>query len=162
MTVLVRRGKGKKDRVVPLGRRALAWLDQYLAVARPRLARRVETPLLFVSKNGHRLHANQLSKIVRDYLRGAGVNKPGAAHLFRHTTATLMLEAGADVRYIQALLGHSRLSTTAIYAHVSISKLREVHERTHPVRLPDAPQSPASEHPAHDDDGDDLLWVPIA
>jgi integrase/recombinase XerD len=165
MTVLVRRGKGKKDRVVPLGRRALAWLDQYLAVARPRLARRVETPLLFVSKNGHRLHANQLSKIVRDYLRGAGVNKPGAAHLFRHTTATLMLEAGADVRYIQALLGHSKLSTTAIYANVSIVKLREVHERTHPARLfrlPDAPQAPASEHPADDDDDEDLLWVPIA
>jgi len=165
MTVLVRRGKGKKDRVVPLGRRALAWLDQYLAVARPRLARRVETPLLFVSKNGHRLHANQLSKIVRDYLRGAGVNKPGAAHLFRHTTATLMLEAGADVRYVQALLGHAKLSTTAIYTHVSITKLREVHERTHPARLfrlPDAPQSPASEHPADDDDDEDLLWVPIA
>ena len=79
MTVLVRRGKGKKDRVVPLGRRALAWLDQYLAVARPRLAGHAETPLLFVSKNGHRLHANQLSKIVRDYLRGAGINKPGAS-----------------------------------------------------------------------------------
>jgi len=165
MTVLVCRGKGKKDRVVPLGRRALAWLDTYLAAARPRLAGHAETPLLFVSKNGHRLHANQLSKIVRDYLRGAGINKPGAAHLFRNTTATLMLEAGADVRYIQALLGHSKLSTTAIYANVSIVKLREVHERTHPARLfrlPDAPRAPASEHPADDDDGDDLLWVPIA
>ncbi|MEK7751566.1 MAG: tyrosine-type recombinase/integrase [Acidobacteriota bacterium] len=104
-TLLVRRGKGKKDRFVPIGARALAWIDKYLAEARPLLARRAETPLLFVSKNGHRLHGNQLSKIVRDYLRGAGIAKPGACHLFRHTTATLMLEAGADVRYIQALLG---------------------------------------------------------
>ncbi len=77
--------------------------------------RRGETPLLFVSRKGHRLHGNQLSKLVRDYLRGAGIAKPGAAHLLRYTTATLMLDAGADVRDIQALLGHSKLSTTAIY-----------------------------------------------
>ncbi|MBM4001555.1 MAG: hypothetical protein FJ297_18815, partial [Planctomycetes bacterium] len=67
------------------------------------LARRAVTPLLFVSRNGHRPHANPLAQIVRAYLRGAGVAKPGACHLFRHTAATLMLEGGADVRYIQAL-----------------------------------------------------------
>ena len=190
-TLLVRRGKGLKDRFVPIGERALAWLDKYLAEARPQLVRRQETPLLFVSKNGHRLHANQLSKIVRDYLRAAGIAKPGACHLFRHTTATLMLEAGADVRYIQALLGHTRLSTTQIYTHVSIAKLREVHERTHPARLyrdpasalagepvtPPAPPEPASSVPevvplnaptasdpanAADDADEDLPWVPIA
>ena len=190
-TLLVRRGKGMKDRFVPIGERALAWLDKYLAEARPQLVRRQETPLLFVSKNGHRLHANQLSKIVRDYLRAAGIAKPGACHLFRHTTATLMLEAGADVRYIQALLGHTRLSTTQIYTHVSIAKLREVHERTHPARLyrdpasalagepvtPPAPPEPASSVPevvplnaptasdpanAADDADEDLPWVPIA
>ena len=190
-TLLVRRGKGLKDRFVPIGERALAWLDKYLAEARPQLVRRQETPLLFVSKNGHRLHANQLSKIVRDYLRAADIAKPGACHLFRHTTATLMLEAGADVRYIQALLGHTRLSTTQIYTHVSIAKLREVHERTHPARLyrdpasalpgepvaPPAPPEPATSvrksnplnappasDPANaaDDADDDRPWVPIA
>ncbi len=181
-TLLVRRGKGPKDRFVPIGERALAWLDKYLAEARPQLVRRQETPLLFVSKNGHRLHANQLSKIVRDYLCAADIAKPGACHLFRHTTATLMLEAGADVRYIQALLGHTRLSTTQIYTHVSIAKLREVHERTHPARLyrdpasvlpgepvtPPAPPEPASSLPepdagiAGDDADDDHPWVPIA
>ena len=162
-TLLVRSGKGKKDRFVPIGARALAWIDKYLAEARPLLAHRAETPLVFVSKNGHRLHANQLSKIVRDYLRAAGIAKPGACHLFRHTTATLMLEAGADVRYIQALLGHTRLSTTQIYTHVSITKLREVHQRTHPARLfrlPGAPQPPATDHPDADDDN--LEWVPVA
>ena len=181
-TLLVRRGKGLKDRFVPIGARALAWLDKYLAEARPPLVRRQETPLLFVSKNGHRLHANQLSKIVRDYLRAVGIAKPGACHLFRHTTATLMLEAGADVRYIQALLGHTRLSTTQIYTHVSITKLREVHERTHPARLLRAPGSALPAEPAQptlpvpstsapgpvnpanagDDADDDLPWVPIA
>jgi integrase/recombinase XerD len=146
-TLLVRRGKGLKDRFVPIGARALAWLDKYLAEARPRLARRVQTPLVFVSQHGRRLHANQLSKIVRDYLRAAGIAKPGACHLFRHTTATLMLEAGADVRYIQALLGHTRLSTTQIYTHVSITKLREVHERTHPARLYRDPGSSVAGEP---------------
>ena len=115
MTLLVRSGKGKKDRYVPIGQRALAWIDKYLAKARPLPARRAETPLVFVSRNGHPLHANQLSKIVRDYLRGAGIDKPGACHLFRHATATFMLEAGADVRYIQALLGHTKLVHHAIY-----------------------------------------------
>lgn len=167
---------------MPIGERALAWLDKYLAEARPLLTRRQETPLLFVSKNGHRLHANQLSKIVRDYLRAADIAKPGACHLFRHTTATLLLEAGADVRYIQALLGHTRLSTTQIYTHVSIAKLREVHERTHPARLyrdpasalagepvtPPAPPESASSLPepdsgsAEEDEDDEHPWVPIA
>ena len=84
---------------------------------------------------------------MRDYLRAAGIAKPGACHLFRHTTATLMLEAGADVRYIQALLGHTRLSTTQIYTHVSIAKLREVHERTHPARLYREPGSALAGEP---------------
>ncbi len=130
--------RGRKIAACPSAS-TLAWLDKYLAEARPRSARHADSPLLFVSRNGHPLHPNQLSKIVRQYLLGAGIDKPGAAHLFRHTTATLMLDAGADVRHIQALLGHAKLSTTAIYTHVSIAKLREVHERTHPA----APVPPA-------------------
>jgi len=134
------------------------------------LARRAVTPLLFVSRNGHRPHANPLAQIVRAYLRGAGVAKPGACHLFRHTAATLMLEGGADVRYIQALLGHTRLSTTQIYTHVSITKLREVHERTHPARLFREPGSPLDAEPACTADppiacdgaDDDPPWIPIA
>ena len=101
-----RRAGPRVDRQVP-GRSAAA------------LGARAETPLVFVSKNGHRLHANQLSKIVRDYLRAAGIAKPGACHLFRHTTATLMLEAGADVRYIQALSGpHAPLHDADLHARL--------------------------------------------
>jgi hypothetical protein len=88
------------------------------------------------------MHPNQLSALVRGYLEQAGVAKPGACHLFRHTSATLMLEAGADVRYIQAMLGHVSLATTQIYTHVSIQKLREVHEKTHPARLYRTPADP--------------------
>ena len=83
-TVLVRRGKGKKDRFVPIGARALAWIDKYLAEARPQLLAGRTTPLLFVTNTGQRIHANQLSAQVRKYLRQAGIAKPGACHLFRH------------------------------------------------------------------------------
>ena len=81
-TLLVRLGKGKKDRFVPIGQRALAWLDKYLAEARPLFAHHAETPLVFVSKNGHRLHANHLSKIVRDYLHGAGDRQAGQRAIY--------------------------------------------------------------------------------
>jgi len=153
LTVLVRRGKGNKDRFVPIGARAMAWLAKYLAEARPALLGDVATPYLFVTATGRRLTANQLSATVRDYLEKAGVAKPGACHLFRHTMATLMLEGGADVRYIQAMLGHVSLATTQVYTHVTITKLREVHERTHPARL-FRPAAPAPQHadsaaPAH-------------
>jgi integrase/recombinase XerD len=74
---------------------------------------------------------------VRTYIEKSGVNKQGRCHLFRHTMATLMLENGADIRYIQQMLGHARLSTTEIYTHVSILKLQQVHALTHPARMPD-------------------------
>jgi integrase/recombinase XerD len=135
LTLLVRLGKGRKDRVTPLGARALAWIDKYLAEARPSLARQGSACHLFLTKTGRPIHPNHLSARVRSYLERAGVAKPGACHLFRHTAATLMLEGGADVRYIQAMLGHSSLATTQIYTHVSIGKLRQVHEQTHPGRL---------------------------
>ena len=149
LTVLVRRGKGNKDRFVPIGARALAWLGKYLAEARPALLGEVSTPNLFVTRTGRRMTPNQLSATVRDYLEKAGVAKQGACHLFRHTAATLMLEGGADVRYIQAMLGHVSLATTQIYTHVTIAKLREVHERTHPARL----YRPAGEGAEHRDSG---------
>ena len=166
--LLVRQGKGHKDRFVPIGQRALGWIDRYLREARPRLTDDPRQGLLFVTLTGRRMHPNQLSGLVRHLLREAGIAKAGACHLFRHAVATLMLHGGADIRYIQALLGHESLATTQVYAHVAIGKLCEVHARTHPaelVRVPEPDPDPAAPTTGHDlpDDHDDpdFPWVPI-
>ena len=132
--VLVRLGKGNKDRFAPIGERALAWIDKYLNEVRPKLLQDPVQPLLFITGKGRPIHPNGLSARVRGYMNGAGVTKRGACHLFRHSAATLMLDRGADIRHIQAILGHESLCTTQIYTHVSIGKLCEVHARTHPGR----------------------------
>ena len=139
--VLVRCGKGKKDRFVPIGPRALAWIDKYLAEVRPQLVQGESTPVLFLTRTPRHMHPNHLSALVRRYFEAAGLDYAGACHLFRHCAATLMLENGADIRFLQAMLGHDSLRTTQIYAHVSIAKLSEVHRRTHPAPLA-APQQP--------------------
>ena len=82
---------------------------------------------------GKPLSRNYLSWVARRYVLAANVAKGGACHIFRHTMATLMLEGGADIRYIQAMLGHKRLNTTQIYTHVSIRMLQQVHAATHPA-----------------------------
>ena len=133
--VLIRKGKGNKDRYAPIGKRALAWIDRYLKEARPRLVHDTSQTLLFVTIQGGPMHPNNVSSLVRRWMREAGIQKAGACHLFRHTAASLMLDAGADVRHLQAILGHENLSTTQIYTHVSIGKLCQVHARTHPGRL---------------------------
>lgn len=130
--VFVREGKGRKDRVVPLGERAAAWLDKYLVEARPQLLS-VETEALFVNDYGEPLPRDWLAGKVKRHMRGAGIDRPGATHLFRHACATHMLENGADVRYIQEMLGHASLTTTEIYTHVSIDKLQRIHAATHPA-----------------------------
>ena len=131
--LLVRAGKGKKDRVVPLGERAQVWLERYLERGRPRLLVGHDDGTVFLSSLGRRFEAAEsISTMVRKHMDRAGIGKPGCCHLFRHTMATLMLEGGADTRYVQQMLGHSSLQTTQIYTHVSIRKLQEVHQRTHP------------------------------
>lgn len=131
-TLFVRQGKGRKDRMVPIGTRALAWLDGYLVEARPRLVVDPDPAWLFLTSDGTVFSLDRLTQLARDYVTGSGVGKQGACHLFRHTMATLMLEGGADIRYIQAMLGHAELSTTQIYTQVSIRTLQAVHEATHP------------------------------
>ena len=130
----VRHGKGNRQRVVPLGSRAIAWLDKYLTEARPELLA-ADTQALFVSDYGQPMRADQIDDKVRRYMQLAGIHKGGATHLLRHACATHMLEGGADIRFIQAMLGHTSLETTEIYTHVSIDKLIEVHRATHPSRL---------------------------
>jgi len=130
--VFVREGKGKKDRVVPIGERALHWVVRYLDELRGRLARLPDEGVLFLNKLGKAMSDDNLSYMAGQYVGAAGLGKKGSCHLFRHTMATLMLEGGADIRYIQEMLGHARLETTQIYTKVSIRKLKEVYERTHP------------------------------
>jgi integrase/recombinase XerD len=131
-TVFVRLGKGKKDRIVPIGERALAWAAKYLYEARPRIVVEPDCGRLFLSREGGPVAPATLTELVGEYVLAAGVGKSGACHLFRHTMATLMLEGGADVRFIQEMLGHANLQTTQIYTRVSIQKLKAIHDATHP------------------------------
>lgn len=133
-TVLIRQGKGKKDRMVPLGVRAFAWVGKYLEEARPRLLGGVDDGTVFLGNAGLPLATDYLSELVRGYIDRAEIGKRGSCHLFRHTCATLMLEGGADIRFIQQLLGHANVNTTQVYTQVSIRQLQEVHSRTHPGR----------------------------
>jgi len=141
-TVFVRQGKGAKDRVVPIGERACRWVERYLFQVRPDLVDVDDDGTLFLAKHGEGMQAKQLSVIVRNVIGRANLERfadthPNAAcHLLRHACATHMLENGADIRYIQALLGHADLSTTEVYTRVSIQQLKAVHDRTHPARLP--------------------------
>jgi integrase/recombinase XerD len=130
----VRHGKGGRERVVPLGERAMAWLDKYLIEARPELLAH-DTTALFLNDYGEGVHADYISGKVKRHMAFAGVDKIGSAHLLRHACATHMLEGGADIRFIQEMLGHANLETTEIYTHVSIDKLIAVHASTHPSRL---------------------------
>ena len=130
-TVLVR-GKGKKDRMIPMGVRAFAWVMRYIEEARPRLVVAGDDGTVFLTNLGTPFERGRLTQLVRDYIDAAETGKRGACHLFRHTCATLMHEGGADIRFIQQLLGHAELSTTQIYTQVSIRMLKEVHTRTHP------------------------------
>jgi len=132
-TLMVRQGKGRKDRLVPLGARACAWLRRYLREVRPELIG-PETATLFLTDYGEAFEKNRLSDLVKGYMLAAGIPH-GNCHAFRHAMATHMLEAGADIRYIQVMLGHSQLSTTEIYTHVAIAQLQAVHTLTHPARL---------------------------
>lgn len=134
-TLMVRKGKGGKDRLIPIGERALRWTDRYLREVRPQLVAHGSDTTLFLTDHGQPFVNNRLSDLVKSYLERCDIDKPGACHLFRHTMATLMLENGADLRYIQVMLGHARLETTTIYTQVAIRKLKEVYERTHPARM---------------------------
>jgi len=131
----VRQGKGGRDRVVPIGDRAAAWLTRYVDEIRAQLAREPDDGTLFLTDYGEPFGKNRLGDLVRRYLDWAGIAVPGSCHLLRHACATHMLEGGADIRFIQMLLGHADLSSTQIYTQVSILKLKEIHAATHPARL---------------------------
>ena len=130
--VLIREGKGRKDRLIPMGERALHWVERYLQEARPQLAWNQAEATVFLGREGLPMNPMWLSTTVARYVERAELGKKGGCHLFRHTMATLMLEGGADIRFIQAMLGHAELSTTQIYTQVAIRQLQKVHASTHP------------------------------
>lgn len=132
-TLRVRKGKGGKDRVVPIGERAAHWLARYGAEVRPRLLINVREQALFLTSYGTAFNPDVLSRQVASTLKKAGLARAGSCHLLRHTCATHMLEGGADIRFIQQLLGHEKLETTAIYTEVTITQLQAVHDRCHPA-----------------------------
>lgn len=122
-------GKGRRERLVPVGRPALATLQRYLSSGRPALARSPQSAL-FLNRRGGRLSIRGLRRIIERYLRAV---RPGATpHTLRHTFATHLLEGGADLRSVQEMLGHRSLSSTQVYTHVTGQRLREIHRRFHP------------------------------
>ena len=133
--IAVRQGKGNKDRFVPIGERALVWVEKYLDDVRPQHTLPSSPDNVFLDETGKVLDPHKVSRAVKKHVKQSGIDKVGSCHLFRHTMATLMLENGADIRFIQQMLGHSQLSTTEIYTHVAIHKLKEIHTLTHPARL---------------------------
>jgi integrase/recombinase XerD len=110
-------------------------VQKYLNEVRPLYENEKSSKALFLTTFGSPFSVEGMGKHIRDYINKAGVEKEGSCHLFRHTMATLMLDNGADIRYIQEILGHAYLSTTQVYTQISIEKLKEIHRATHPAGL---------------------------
>jgi integrase/recombinase XerD len=134
--LLVRDGKGKRDRVVPLTGRAARVLALYLRKSRPVLVRRQTPGALFLARGGRRLQRQSIERLVRVHSRSAGIEARVTPHALRHACATHLLRGGADVRHVQALLGHRNLNTTARYTRVEASDLRAMIEQAHPRERP--------------------------
>jgi integrase/recombinase XerD len=130
--LLINQGKGKKDRVVPIGKIACRYLENYIKSVRPELIKDPYDNHLFLSIRGGKLSHTALWELVKKYARQAKIKKNIHCHTFRHSCATHMLRNKADIRAIQELLGHASLNSTQVYTHVSITDLKEVHSRCHP------------------------------
>jgi integrase/recombinase XerD len=130
--IRINQGKGKKDRVVPIGKIACRYLENYIKAVRPSLIRDPYNNHLFLSLKGSKLSKNMVWTIVKNCVKKAKIKKTVSPHTFRHTCATLMLRNNANVRHIQELLGHASLDSTQVYARVSIVDLKAIHARCHP------------------------------
>lgn len=133
-TLMVREGKYQKDRLLPIGERALKWIERYRLDVRDHYVTGHDNGVLFLTDTGEPFKRGTLSNRIKRYIIKAGLDVQGSCHLFRHAMATHMLENGADIRYIQTMLGHADLSTTQIYTQVSIEKLKQIHAATHPAQ----------------------------
>ncbi len=129
----VRKGKGRKQRVLPLGKNAALSLKEYLQEIRPRYARKNRKERsLFLDRSGQSLSKGAIRQAIRKYRLAAKINKPVSPHTFRRSCATHLLQQGADIRYIQKLLGHSSLKTTQMYTKVMPVEVKKTHDQTHP------------------------------
>jgi integrase/recombinase XerD len=129
---LIASGKGRKQRIIPLGETALRKLGVYLASARPRLVKNRRPEEVFLNRSGRKLTRQACWKLLRKYAQQAGIRRSISPHMLRHSFATHLLERGADLRSIQVLLGHTDLSTTQIYTQVTKTRLKDLHQRLHP------------------------------
>lgn len=125
-------GKGNKERVVPLGKKAVAALERYLTAGRPNLVTAKSPAAVFLTRRGTPFAAVTLWLRIKQRVRRAGIKRNVTPHMLRHSFATHLLENGADLRVIQELLGHANISTTEVYTHVTGNRLREVHQKFHP------------------------------
>ena len=130
--MLVARGKGSKERIVPIGRAAVARLRRYLDQGRPRLVGLEDEAHMFVNVRGRSLSRQGLYKIVQRHARSAGLESQMSPHTLRHTFATHLLAGGCDLRSLQEMLGHADIGTTQIYTHLSDERLRDVYFDAHP------------------------------
>jgi integrase/recombinase XerD len=145
--ILVNQGKGKKDRYVPIGERVAAWLRKYIAESRPQLAIEPDDLSVFLTTDGEPFSRDHLTYVVKERIDQAKIGKGGACHLLRHCMATHMHENGADIRFIQQILGHEDIKTTQIYTQVALRALQQVYAATHPtafIEPGNAPSMPAA------------------
>ncbi len=125
-------GKGSKERMVPVGQKAIEWVTRYLTDVRPRLCKGRSQGVLFLNRRGQPMSRMGFWRILRRYVQMAGIEKKVSPHTLRHSFATHLLEGGADLRAVQEMLGHTDISTTQIYTHIDREYLKEVHRTFHP------------------------------
>lgn len=125
-------GKGSKERIIPIGRKACFALEKYLSTARKRLLKKSDSSHLFVSRLGRKMSRQSVWKLIKYYAQKAKINKTIKPHTLRHSFATHLLEHGADLRSVQEMLGHADISTTQIYTHIDKDRLRTIHKQFHP------------------------------
>ena len=125
-------GKGNKERVIPLGKKAVSSITRYIQQSRPKLLKGKDSEFLFLNRSGKRISRQSLWKLIKKYARSARIKKPVRPHILRHSFATHLLERGADLRSVQEMLGHANISTTQIYTHINKDRLKTIHKMFHP------------------------------